>query len=126
MIRFFRENNGDFLAVDTATNRYYIETFGQDHFEGRATAIEGLVGSVCTTAVSRAYLRKNCNRCGVSDFCRESVEMIEGAKAAVIVSEMARMVGLSRARFYQLRKAGVFPLPVYDVATRRPVYTEEL
>jgi hypothetical protein len=52
--------------------------------------------------------------------------MSEGAKAAVTVSEMARMVGLSRARFYQLQKAGVFPMPVYDVATRRPVYTEEL
>jgi hypothetical protein len=23
MIRFFRERNGDFLAVDTGTNRYY-------------------------------------------------------------------------------------------------------
>jgi hypothetical protein len=52
--------------------------------------------------------------------------MTEGAKAVVTVSEMARLVGLSRARFYQLQKAGVFPGPVYDVATRRPVYTEEL
>jgi hypothetical protein len=52
--------------------------------------------------------------------------MSDETKAVVTVSEMARMVGLSRARFYQLQKAGVFPPPVYDVATHRPVYPEEL
>jgi hypothetical protein len=46
-------------------------------------------------------------------------------KTAVSVSEMARMVGLSRARFYQLMEAGVFPLPCYDLRTRRPIYAEE-
>ena len=45
--------------------------------------------------------------------------------AACTVAEMARKVGLSRARFYQLMKAGVFPLPLYDVSTRRPFYDEE-
>lgn len=62
MIVFYRERNGDFLAIDTATNRYYRDTFGQDHFEGRATAIQGLVGSVCTTGVSRQFLREQCRR----------------------------------------------------------------
>lgn len=62
MILFYRENNGDFLAIDTNTNRYYLANFGKDHFEGRATAIEGLVGSVCTTGISREYLRTNCKR----------------------------------------------------------------
>ena len=52
--------------------------------------------------------------------------MSEETKAIVTVSEMARMVGLSRARFYQLQKAGIFPPPLYDVATRRPFYDEEL
>ena len=47
-------------------------------------------------------------------------------KAAVSVSEMAGMVGLSRARFYELVEGGVLPHPVYFVATRRPVYTREL
>jgi hypothetical protein len=37
---------------------------------------------------------------------------------------MARMVGLSRARFYQLVRGGVFPQPVYDKG--RPVYTDEM
>jgi hypothetical protein len=62
MIGYYQECNGDFLAVDTATNRYHRENFGQDNFEGRATAIAGLVGSVCTTGISREFLRRNCRR----------------------------------------------------------------
>lgn len=46
-------------------------------------------------------------------------------KVVVTVAEMARMVGLSRARFYQLQREGVFPPPAYSLATRRPVYVEE-
>jgi hypothetical protein len=46
-------------------------------------------------------------------------------KAAVSVAEMARMVGLSRARFYQLMGA-TFPYPLYDTKTRRPIYVEEM
>ena len=49
--------------------------------------------------------------------------MSDETKAIVTVSEMARMCGLSRARFYQLQKAGVFPAPTYQEG--RPVYTEE-
>jgi hypothetical protein len=45
-------------------------------------------------------------------------------KEAVSVSIMAKMVGLSRARFYQLIGTA-FPHPVYSVATRRPFYDEE-
>jgi len=52
--------------------------------------------------------------------------MSEETKAIVTVSQMARMVGLSRARFYQLQKAGAFPPPLYAVETRRPIYDEEL
>ena len=62
MIAFYRENDGDYLAIDTSTNAYYLDNFGKDHFEGRATAIEGLVGSVCTTGISREFLRENCQR----------------------------------------------------------------
>lgn len=46
-------------------------------------------------------------------------------KMAVTVAEMARMVGLSRARFYQLMKAGVFPAPNMDEAKKRPFYDQE-
>ena len=52
--------------------------------------------------------------------------MSDQLKAAVTVSEMARMLSLSRARFYQLMQQGVFPPPVYLLATRRPIYVEEL
>lgn len=45
-------------------------------------------------------------------------------KSVVTVSEMARMVGLSRSRFYQLQGTA-FPKPVYDCQTRRPYYTAE-
>ena len=36
------------------------------------------------------------------------------------------MCGLSRQRFAQLAKAGVFPAPLYDVTTRRPFYAEDM
>jgi hypothetical protein len=62
MIQFYQERNGDFLAIDRSTNSYYLTNFGKDHFEGRATAIAGLVGSVCTTGVSREFLHKECRR----------------------------------------------------------------
>ena len=48
------------------------------------------------------------------------------SKTVVSVAEMARMTGLSRARFYQLVNEGIFPSPVYDVATRRPYFNEEM
>src|SRR4051794_22280887 len=43
----------------------------------------------------------------------------------VSVTEMARMVALSRGHFHSLVKAGAFPMPVYSVSTRRPLYTGE-
>jgi hypothetical protein len=52
--------------------------------------------------------------------------MIDRLQTVVSVAGMARMVGLSRQRFHQLMKQGVFPPPVYDVHTRRPHYTEEM
>ena len=45
-------------------------------------------------------------------------------KSIVTVAEMARMVGLSRARFYQLI-GSAFPWPAYNIYTRRPQYDEE-
>lgn len=47
-------------------------------------------------------------------------------KAAVSVTTMARMVGLSRSRFYDYVRRNVFPQPVYSLATRRPFYTTEM
>ena len=53
-----------------------------------------------------------------------TVQIEVQTKASVTVAEMARMLGLSRARFYQLIGTA-FPHPLYDVTTRRPFYTEE-
>jgi hypothetical protein len=39
---------------------------------------------------------------------------------------MAEKVGLSKARFYQLLKAGVFPPPDHNTHTKRPLYPPEL
>jgi hypothetical protein len=47
-------------------------------------------------------------------------------KKAVSVTEMAKMVGLSRARFYQLMTTGVFPKPLRDPTKNRPFFDEEL
>jgi len=47
-------------------------------------------------------------------------------KAVISVSQMARMVSLSRSRFYSLMEQGIFPRPLYLIRTRRPVYNAEM
>ena len=42
------------------------------------------------------------------------------------VSQLAKKLRLSRARFYQLQHTGIFPPPVYCLYTKRPLYTERL
>lgn len=46
--------------------------------------------------------------------------------AVCSVSEMARKLELSRARFYQLQNAGVFPKPIPDDHIKRPFYPLDL
>lgn len=50
--------------------------------------------------------------------------MSQQSKSIVSVSEMAKLVSLSRQRFHQLRGTA-FPEPDYDPETKRPYYTEE-
>ncbi len=47
-------------------------------------------------------------------------------KAAASMSDMARMLHLSRARLYELIDEGVFPKPIYCIRTKRPFYNAEL
>lgn len=47
------------------------------------------------------------------------------SKSVVSITEMARMVGLSRARFYQLVRKGTFPAADQDPLTKRPCYFQE-
>lgn len=51
--------------------------------------------------------------------------MTTATKAAVTLTEMAAMLGLSRSRLYQLLGTA-FPWPVYNIVTRRPVFPEEI
>ena len=46
--------------------------------------------------------------------------------SAISVTQMAQVIGLSRARLYQLIDAGKLPGPVYDIRTRRPHYPSQL
>ena len=46
-------------------------------------------------------------------------------KAAVSVTDMAKMVGLSRQRFHQLVREGIFPVPKKGVSNSRPYYDTE-
>ena len=47
-------------------------------------------------------------------------------KPIVSMTEMANMIQLSRARFYQLLDAGFFPKPLHDKRSNRPYYDLEL
>jgi hypothetical protein len=42
------------------------------------------------------------------------------------ITEVAALCGISRGRFYDLIKSGVMPHPVYDLATRRPMYESDM
>ena len=48
------------------------------------------------------------------------------AKSVVSVTGMARSLGFSRSRLYQLIEEGVLPAPIYDITTRRPFFDEEM
>ena len=41
------------------------------------------------------------------------------------VTAMARQIGLSRARFYELLAQGAFPPPLYSLRTQRPFFTPD-
>ena len=47
------------------------------------------------------------------------------AKQAASVTEMARLVRLSRSRFYQLMDLGIFPQPMRHPRTKRPYFDHE-
>ena len=47
-------------------------------------------------------------------------------KAVCSVTALAKDLDMSRARFYQLQNAGVFPEPVYCIRTKRPFYPLDL
>ena len=48
------------------------------------------------------------------------------SKQVVSITEISKMLQLSRARFYQLLEQGFFPKPKYDDRSKRPYYDLEL
>jgi hypothetical protein len=51
---------------------------------------------------------------------------MQSIQAAISVSEMARRLTLSRGRFYELVKDGIFPRPLYCIHSRRALYSPDL
>lgn len=49
---------------------------GKALFEARATAIKGVLTSVCTTAVSIEFLRDKCHRVRKADIPKEWLEVL--------------------------------------------------
>jgi predicted DNA-binding transcriptional regulator AlpA len=47
-------------------------------------------------------------------------------QAAVSVTRMARLISMSRSRFYSYVKLDVFPQPIYCLTTKRPFYNAEM
>lgn len=46
--------------------------------------------------------------------------------AVLNISQMARLLNLSRSRFYQLLSGNILLPPIYSLATKRPFYTQEM
>ena len=47
-------------------------------------------------------------------------------KQIISIGDMAKALGHSRARFYQLQKEMIYPPPIYDIRTKRPFYDANL
>lgn len=63
----------------------------------------------------------------MSNFMPKRTGLLDPNRRVVLtISDMARSVGLSRSRFYALMQQGVFPMPLYLIATKRPFYNERL
>ena len=61
--RFFKENDSkEYLAIELSTLSYYQTRLGRESYEARACAIENNITSVCTTEVSKQWLKENCTK----------------------------------------------------------------
>lgn len=76
-LKYYQERNksGDYVSVDPSTLEYY-RNIGKDQMEGRATAIQGDVNSVCTTGLSLEWLRSKCRRVRKADIPQEWLDVL--------------------------------------------------
>lgn len=49
-------------------------------------------------------------------------QKMSNLRPVISIIDACKLVGLSRARFYQLVEQGIFPQPLYHIRTRRPYY----
>jgi len=56
----------------------------------------------------------------------QSASTASTLKSAVSVSQMAKMLSLSRSRLYELVEQGIFWPPVYSVADHRPFFPRDI
>ena len=54
--------------------------------------------------------------------CQMNNKKLSITKQIVSMTEISKMLQLSRARFYQLLQSGFFPKPKYDSRSKRPYY----
>jgi len=76
-LKYYQERNkaGDYVSVDPSSLEYYRK-FGKDQMEGRATAIQGDVNSVCTTGIALEWLRSKCRRVRKADIPQEWLDRL--------------------------------------------------
>lgn len=70
MIIYYKEDNGDYLAIDNQLKDC------SSNFSGRATAIANQVTSVCTTGISIEFLKENCKKIGKNKVPKEWLKAI--------------------------------------------------
>ena len=58
--------------------------------------------------------------------CQMNNKKLSISKQIVSMTEISKMLQMSRARFYQLLEIGFFPKPLYDKRSSRPYYDLEL
>jgi predicted DNA-binding transcriptional regulator AlpA len=113
-------------AVSVADRLHFFGVSGSWEKRVQFLSTWCLIGSNLVSGFQR-YQTPACKSVVVQfmkESCQMSVQIV--SKTVVSVAEMARMVGLSRARFYQLVAEGIFPSPIYCVHTRRPFFSEEM
>ena len=77
-LKYYQERNksGDYISIDPSTNEYYRDNGLGNMYEGRCTAIQGLVDSVCTSSISHAFLRSRARRVSKATIPQEWLDVL--------------------------------------------------
>lgn len=82
ILYYYETETCDYLAVNTETKKFYRPPYNRGNYnggadmEGRATAISGLVTSVCTTGVAQDFLESRCERVPLREVPDEWIKAI--------------------------------------------------